>query len=59
MAYRIEYYRKHEKVGVVPCPMSLDDAMKAARVGLVRLDADSASIRDEKGNEVGMVKRDA
>ena len=59
MAYRIDYYRKFEKVGTVPCPMSLKDAMKAAKAGLVRLDADSASIldMDHKGKEVGMVKR--
>jgi hypothetical protein len=59
MAFRIVYFRKDERVGVVPSPTSLDDAHAAARKGLVQLDADRADIldMDKKAVVVGTVTR--
>jgi hypothetical protein len=55
MAFRIDYFRKGEKVGAVPFPGSREESLNAAAQGLKRLDADVARVLDHKGKEVGKV----
>ena len=61
MAFRIEYSSKGIKVGADPCPTTLDEAYKAALIGLGIHRADLARIldMDHKGAVVRVVKRDA
>ena len=55
MAFRIDYYRKGEKVGAVPYPGSRQESLNAATNGLKRHEADEARIldMDHRGKEVG------
>ena len=57
MSFRIDYYRKGERVGAVPYPGSREQTLDAAANGLKRHDADIARIldMDHQGKEVGNV----
>ena len=56
---RIDYFRDGVKVGSVPCPGTLDDALRAVNGGMIKLDADVARIldMDKNGKEISVVKR--
>lgn len=60
MPYWIEYYSHDKKVGDALAPFSIADAMKAAKRGLVRRQAQYARIvdPDRAGKVVGLVHRD-
>ena len=56
---RIDYFRDGVKVGSVPSPGTLDDALRAVNGGMIKLDAEVARIldMDKNGKEVRVVKR--
>ena len=59
MALRIEYFRKGEKVGAVPCPRLEHEVLNVALNGLVQHDADMARVldMDDKGRLLSVVRR--